>query len=181
YELLGGLHRTQVSLSEYFAYRAGAEQSPADVAAFCERMREQHGSTVFEGKVAVRSLDDDVRLAREVRAAIGPDCTLRLDANMGWSLDTARGALSLLEPFEIANVEEPVAASLDDRGRDPRRPVLAGGWGCSGTRRPGARGRARRAGASALRRALRARGLVRPLRRPRPSALLTEDQELVSE
>ena len=113
YELLGGLHRTQVSFSEYFAYRAGAEQSPADVAAFCERMREQHGSTVFEGKVAVRSLDDDIRLAREVRAAIGPDCTLRLDANMGWSLDTARGALSLLEPFEIANIEEPVASFAD--------------------------------------------------------------------
>jgi glucarate dehydratase len=43
-----------------------------------------------------------------VRAAIGPDRELRLDANMGWSLESARRALALLEPFQIANVEEPV-------------------------------------------------------------------------
>jgi glucarate dehydratase len=45
-----------------------------------------------------------------VRAAIGPDRVLRLDANMGWGLATARRALSLLEPFDVANVEEPVGS-----------------------------------------------------------------------
>jgi glucarate dehydratase len=110
HELLGERQRSEVAFSEYFAYREGREQSPADVARYCARMAEEHGSTVFEGKVAVRPVDEDVRLAREVRAAIGPDCDLRLDANMGWRLETARDALSQLEAFAIANVEEPVAS-----------------------------------------------------------------------
>ena len=108
--LLGGAVRTQVEFSEYFAYRPGHEESSAGGAAFCARMVEEHDSTVFEGKVAVRPVEEDVRLVREVRAAIGPDRALRLDANMGWRLDTAQRALSLLEPFDVANVEEPVGS-----------------------------------------------------------------------
>lgn len=110
HELLGGAVRTEVEFSEYFAYRPGREESPADVAAFCARMVEEHDSPLFEGKVAVHPVEQDVALVREVRAAIGSERALRLDANMGWSLDTARRALSLLEPFDIANVEEPVAS-----------------------------------------------------------------------
>jgi len=113
YETLGGAVRTQVEFSEYFAYRPGREESPAEVAAFCARMVEEHDSPVFEGKVAVHPVEDDVRLVREVRAAIGPDRTLRLDANMGWRVDTARRALTLLEPFDMANVEEPVGSFAD--------------------------------------------------------------------
>lgn len=113
YELFGGACRTEVVFSEYFAYRPGLEDSPAQVAAFCARMVELHDSPVFEGKVAVRPVEEDVLLVREVRAAIGPGRELRLDANMGWSLETARRALELLEPFEISNVEEPVAAFAD--------------------------------------------------------------------
>lgn len=109
HRILGDACRTSVSFSEYFAYRPGVEESPADVAAFCARMVEQHDSPVFEGKVAVRPLEEDVRLVRAIRAAIGPERELRLDANMGWRLETARRALELLEPFDIANVEEPVA------------------------------------------------------------------------
>jgi glucarate dehydratase len=110
YELLGGVCRAQVQFTEYFAYRPGREDSPAEVAAYCARMVEDHGSPVFEGKVAVRSVEEDVRLVREIRTAIGPERQLRLDANMGWRLETARHALSLLEPFDVANVEEPVAS-----------------------------------------------------------------------
>jgi glucarate dehydratase len=110
YELFGGLHRAQVGFSEYFAYRHGGEQTPAEVAAYCARMAEEHGSTIFEGKVGVRSADDDLGLAREVRAAIGARSTLRLDANMGWSVETAGRVLPRLEPYDIANVEEPVAS-----------------------------------------------------------------------
>ena len=44
----------------------------ADVARYCARMADEHGSTVFEGKVAVRPVEDDVRLVGEIRSAIGP-------------------------------------------------------------------------------------------------------------
>jgi glucarate dehydratase len=112
-ELLGEPCRAEVAFSEYFAYRPGREDTPADVAAFCAQMVEEHGSRVFEGKVAVRPLEEDVRLVREIRAAIGPERELRLDANMGWRLETARRALDAFERFDISNLEEPVSAFED--------------------------------------------------------------------
>ena len=113
HELLGGLHRREIAFSEYFAYREGREETSGDVAAFCARMAEEHGSRVFEGKVAVRPVEEDIRLVREIRAAVGDEAQLRLDANMGWRLETARNALVKLAPFGIANVEEPVASFED--------------------------------------------------------------------
>ncbi len=109
-ELFGGALRTEIAFTEYFAYREGREQSPVEVAAYCARMVEEHSSPAFEGKVAVRPVEEDVRLVREVRAAIGPERLLRLDANMGWRQETAASALELLEPFAVANVEEPVGS-----------------------------------------------------------------------
>ena len=113
HELFGGKCRSTVAFSEYFAYRPGREDTSGDIAAFCARMAEEHGSSVFEGKVAVSPLEQDVRMVREIRAAIGTECELRLDANMGWAPATARRALELLEPFGIANLEEPVASFAD--------------------------------------------------------------------
>jgi glucarate dehydratase len=110
HQLLGDTCRTQVRFTEYFAYRPGLEETPADVAAYCARMVEEHDSPAFEGKVAVHPVKQDVTLVRELRAAIGPERALRLDANMGWRLETARRALALLEPFGIASIEEPVGS-----------------------------------------------------------------------
>jgi glucarate dehydratase len=110
HRLLGGAGRNEIAFTEYFAYRDGLEQSPSDVAAYCARMIQEHDSPAFEGKLGVRPLEDDIELVSEVRAAIGPTRTLRLDANMGWQLETARQALALLEPFDVANVEEPVGS-----------------------------------------------------------------------
>jgi glucarate dehydratase len=108
--LLGEQCRSTVAFSEYFAYRPGREETPAEIAAYCARMVEEHESSVFEGKVAVSPLEQDVRMVAEIRAAIGMGCELRLDANVGWTPETARRALELLEPFAIANIEEPVAS-----------------------------------------------------------------------
>ncbi len=113
HEVLGDTCRSAVAFSEYFAYRGGREETPAAVAAYCARMVEEHDSQVFEGKVAVSPPEEDIRMVSEIRAAIGPERELRLDANMGWAPETARRALELLEPFSIANVEEPVAAFAD--------------------------------------------------------------------
>lgn len=105
---LGDLLRPVVPFTEYFAYREGREETPAAVARHCARMVEEHGADGFEGKVAVRDVEQDVALVREVRAAIGAERALRLDANMGWRLDTARRALAALEPFGVTGIEEPV-------------------------------------------------------------------------
>src|SRR5215211_2485643 len=112
YSLLGGRGRNEIGFSEYFALRLPSatepgESTPLEVARYCARMREQHGSTVFEGKVGVLDLETELEMVKEVRAAIGPDATLRLDANKSWPLNTGRKALTRLAPFDIANIEDP--------------------------------------------------------------------------
>ena len=112
YSLLGGPVRREIGFSEYFALRLPSaeepgESTPLEVARYCARMREQYGSMLFEGKMGVLDLDTEIEMIREVRAAIGPDATLRLDANNAWPLNTARRALARLEPFDIANIEDP--------------------------------------------------------------------------
>lgn len=118
HDLFGGAVRESVAFTEYFAYRipgpsARGEATPVEVAGYCAAMVEAHGSPSFEGKVGVRPLPEELRMVREVRSAIGPDRLLRLDANMGWRAETARRALQDLEPFAIANLEEP-AAGLEE-------------------------------------------------------------------
>ncbi len=110
HRLLDDACRNEIAFTEYFAYREGLESSESEIAAYCARMVQEHDSPAFEGKLGVRPVEDDVELVREVRAAIGPTRTLRLDANMGWRLETARETLALLEPFDVANVEEPVGS-----------------------------------------------------------------------
>jgi glucarate dehydratase len=114
YALLGGAARTRIPFSEYFAERErvgseGGEKTAAEIAAYCARMVEEHGSPFFEGKVGYCDLETDVAIAREVREAIGPTRSLRLDANMGWKLSTAREALRSMADLRIANIEDPVA------------------------------------------------------------------------
>ncbi len=118
YSLLGGPVRREIGFSEYFALRLPGpaepgESTPLEVARYCARMREQYGSMLFEGKMGVLDLDAEIEMIREVRAAIGPDATLRLDANNAWPLNTARRALARLEPFDIANIEDPAPTFYD--------------------------------------------------------------------
>ena len=112
WHLLGGKQRDEIALTEYFAFRAPGpdhpgEATPLEIARFCAEMIETHDARIFEGKLATVDLATEVEMIREVRAAIG-DRELRLDANGGWSLPTARQALRALERFDVAWYEEPV-------------------------------------------------------------------------
>jgi glucarate dehydratase len=118
YSLLGGPVRREIGFSEYFALRLPSatepgESTPLEVARYCARMREQYGSTIFEGKVGVLDLNTEIEMVKEVRAAIGRDAVLRLDANNSWPLNMARKALARLEPFDIANIEDPTLTFQD--------------------------------------------------------------------
>jgi glucarate dehydratase len=111
--LLGGAVRPAVALTEYFSYRLAGpehpgESSPLEIARSCAEMIEEHGSDAFEGKVCTVSLGEEIEMVREVRAAIGPDRRLTLDANGGWTVATAREAIRRLDPFEIFYYEDPV-------------------------------------------------------------------------
>jgi glucarate dehydratase len=111
--LLGGAVRDEIEFTEYFSFRLerdghGGEQTAADIARYCARMVEEYDSPTFEGKMATVDLNHEIRMVREVRQAIGAERMLRLDANGGWTVPTAREALHRLEPYAIRNIEEPV-------------------------------------------------------------------------
>ena len=117
-DLLGGRARRRVAFTEYFAPRLGrngqgGERSPLEIARYCARMVEEHGARAFEGKVGVFDLNTDIATAREVRAAIGTERMLRLDANMRWDVVTAREALRRLEPLNVRSIEDPVRSALE--------------------------------------------------------------------
>lgn len=114
YQLLGGAVRKQIPFTEYFAYRQprddlGGESTPGEVADYCAKMRELHGSTYFEGKCPPGDSHATIEVVREVRRAVGDDAMIRLDANMGLSLSAARHVLAGVEEYWVDNVEDPVA------------------------------------------------------------------------
>jgi glucarate dehydratase len=112
YLMLGGKVRDEIALTEYFSYRLPGpkekgESSPKEIAAFCARMIEQHDAKILEGKMATVDLDEELVMLTEIRSAIG-DRELRLDANGGWTVPTAREALKKITPFNVSWFEEPV-------------------------------------------------------------------------
>jgi len=109
YQLLGGAVRREIPFTEYFGFREGREMVPEAVVEYCVRMREEHGSTYFEGKLSLSDPRLEVETVGQLRSALGPTAIIRLDANMQYSLPTARWLLSQLEPLGIRNYEDPVA------------------------------------------------------------------------
>ena len=107
--------RAGQSLSAYVAPRA--ESVSVHKLVFDEDDAAQARRGGFETvKVKVgaeRIADDDERL-RRIRAAIGPDVALRLDANGAWGRDEAARALERFEQHGLDFVEEPLAAGDHD-------------------------------------------------------------------
>jgi glucarate dehydratase len=114
YKLLGGAVRKAIPFTEYFGYRMShdgrhREVNPQDVVDHCLRMREEHGSTYFEGKLILGDPGLEIATVKALREALGPEAMIRLDSNMQWSLATARRVLREIEPYNIRNYEDPVA------------------------------------------------------------------------
>jgi L-alanine-DL-glutamate epimerase-like enolase superfamily enzyme len=57
---------------------------------------------------AKAGLEDDAQRLPAIRAAIGPDVALRIDANGAWSVAEATARLAELEPLDLELAEEPV-------------------------------------------------------------------------
>ncbi|TQV75867.1 mandelate racemase/muconate lactonizing enzyme family protein [Denitrobaculum tricleocarpae] len=120
YKLLGGAVRKAIPFTEYFSFRpawrgqdgtaTGGEMTPEAIVDYCLKMREQHGSTFFEGKLIQGDPELEIRTVRLLREALGPEAMIRLDSNMQWSLTTARWVLREIEAYNIRNYEDPVAS-----------------------------------------------------------------------
>jgi len=95
----------------------GAAAIPAAVAAAGRAFAA--GFRVVKLKVGMAaSPDEEAERVAAVRAALGPDAGLRLDANGAWDVDTAIATLRRLAPYRLDLVEQPVpAADLDGLSR----------------------------------------------------------------
>ena len=123
HRLLGGRVRDRVPLSWSLAVAdPGAEIEEA-------RAKVARGHRIFKIKTAARPVADDVGRVRRLREALGPDVSLRVDANQGWDRPTALTAIRALAPFDIDFVEQPVPRwDLDGMAEIGRRvdvPIMA--------------------------------------------------------
>ncbi|HQR23866.1 MAG TPA: o-succinylbenzoate synthase [Steroidobacteraceae bacterium] len=101
------------------------ERSPHALRAEAARLREA-GYRAAKMKLGTGSLQEEVELARAARAGLGPDVSLRGDANGAWNEVTAPIALETLADCGFEYVEQPVppgevAALARLRGRTPVR------------------------------------------------------------
>lgn len=71
--------------------------------------RQREGFTAFKLKVGFGAGPDTANL-RALRDTVGSGARLMVDANQAWDLQTARGMLPKLAPFEIDWLEEPLRA-----------------------------------------------------------------------
>ena len=104
--LLGGIHRSRVPFTDYFGYRLGndgkgGEASIQAVVDYCLSLREDFGTTCFEGKISDPDLNTNIRLVMALRDTLGADAILRIDSNQAFSLPSA---IHLARPFEEAGV-----------------------------------------------------------------------------
>ena len=69
------------------------------------------GCRTAKVKVAERgqTLADDVARVRAVRAALGPEGRIRVDANAGWNVDEAEHSAHALAEFDLEYMEQPCA------------------------------------------------------------------------
>ncbi|MBT3175341.1 MAG: mandelate racemase/muconate lactonizing enzyme family protein [Desulfobacula sp.] len=114
YKLLGGAVRKEIPFTEYFGFRSkkngiGGETSAEQVADYCIKMREEHGSTMFEGKLSLGDPHLEIATVKLLRESLGDTAMIRLDSNMSWSLPTAKHILREIEPYNIRNYEDPVS------------------------------------------------------------------------
>jgi muconate cycloisomerase len=96
---------------------------PDQVAADAARWAKA-GFGTFKLKVGA---GDDVAQVEAVRAALGSEARIRLDANASWTLEEATRILAAVEPLGIELVEQPVATIAEAAALARRTPIpLAG-------------------------------------------------------
>lgn len=103
WRVLGG-HDPQVH-----AYAGGIDLhlTPEDLVKQAEGFLEQ-GFQAIKMKVGRDRLSEDVERVAAMRAALGPDFPLLVDANMRWSVSQAIRAARAFQPYDLYWLEEPI-------------------------------------------------------------------------
>jgi o-succinylbenzoate synthase len=107
YQYLGGSHRlleTDLTIGI---------DSPENMAAKAIRFKD-NGVRIIKVKLGKDGTEDLERI-RQIRAAIGEEIFLRIDANQGWDFDTAVHTLQQMAKYGIQFCEQPMRHWNDDR------------------------------------------------------------------
>jgi len=127
-QLLGGYRETVPIISIGGYYRDG--KTLADIGREMEMYRNA-GMAGCKFKVGGLSPEQDAKRVEAARKAAGPDFTLAVDANRGWSAPDALRFARLIEKFDIRWFEEPChwhddAAMMARVRRSTSIPITAG-------------------------------------------------------
>ena len=129
HRLLGGRVRERVPLS--WSLAVGSLEAELEEA----REKVALGHRIFKIKTAAHPVAHDVERVRRLREAVGPEVSLRVDANQGWDRATALQAIRALEPYRLDFVEQPVARwdgeGMAEIARAVTVPVMADESCCS--------------------------------------------------
>ncbi|MES2828156.1 MAG: dipeptide epimerase [Bacteroidota bacterium] len=87
--------------------------TPENMAAAARELKTK-GCTIIKIKLG-KDVHEDIERVKQIRAVVGSDIALRLDANQGWSFDEALFALGMLEKYDIEFCEQPMRTWYDDR------------------------------------------------------------------
>lgn len=103
YQLLGGKTRPAIDLS-MSVHMDTPEAMLAEAVGYWES-----GFRTVKVKVGVDA-EQDVRIVRDIRQALGNEVQIRIDANMGWrTAKEALAAIHRMQEFGILSVEQPLA------------------------------------------------------------------------
>lgn len=103
YELLGG--RTVEAARQGWVLSAG---KPEDVAAEAKRAKDI-GFALFKMKIGYGTIQDDIDMVHAVRATVGPDAYLTIDANGFWSYEKALHIIRKIDSAGLDLIEQPLA------------------------------------------------------------------------
>lgn len=102
WQFLGG-EKNKTIITDYTVSIGEPEKMAADAL----KIKEQ-GYPAIKVKLG-RDGKTDVERIRAIRAAVGDDIPIRIDANQGWKVGEAIETLNALEEFNIQHCEEPIA------------------------------------------------------------------------
>jgi len=102
YAFLGG-DKNKTIITDYTVSVGDPDKMAADAVKIKER-----GFPAIKVKLG-KGGSQDVERIRAIRAAIGNEIPLRIDANQGWKVNEAIETLNALAPFNIQHCEEPIA------------------------------------------------------------------------
>lgn len=94
----------------YVAVNATIGEAPPRETAAHARRAVTSGYECLKLKVGRRPVAGDVERVRAVRAEVGPDVELRVDANGTWTMDQAREAMDAFDDLDVTYAEQPLPA-----------------------------------------------------------------------